>query len=232
MWVKPLSGAEFDMVFKLASGGDGSVTRNEIGMLLSLHRAVSRWRHVIEKVFAEYDTDNNGSLDAAELGLFARKLDPKASADEVNTLLAKLFKVDKSGDGTLSREELLTAICYWRSVVSEARQAARDRVFKALLCFWVPCYWVPIETGHETKRKDGTHPIGAPSPQGPWHPGKQSAPLQEGEKKNKKTARVEPSSNVVEAVAVPVVYVLPADALLELVDMSAPIVATAVAIPT
>ena len=60
---------------------------------------------MIEKVFAEYDTDNNGSLDAAELGLFARKLDPKASADEVNTLLAKLFRVDKNGDGLVSESE-------------------------------------------------------------------------------------------------------------------------------
>ena len=49
------------------------------------------------KLFAQFDVDNNGSIDAEECGLFLRQMGESCSDEAVRIFMKE---VDKDGDGT------------------------------------------------------------------------------------------------------------------------------------
>ena len=210
MWVKKLDDDEFDMIFKLACRGQQQkgVERKAIVQLLTLHRALSRYRHVINAVFERYDTNKDGFLDAAELADFVLSIDSKASPAEVDVLCNKLFEVDKDGDRRLSRAELLAAIGLWRAVVAEAREAATLKKLGPLPAMWhyvITCQC--ITEGNETYRTAGI-------------PKRKVAPESQTMSRAAEETNAAGGSKegATEQGAPPVIYVLPADVVLEVVE--------------
>ena len=67
----------------------------------------------VDEIFAAFDKDGSGTLNAAELKtllveLFKAMNEPRDfTAEEVNTLLKA---IDKGGDGTINKEELISII--------------------------------------------------------------------------------------------------------------------------
>ena len=71
-----------------------------------------------------YDTSGDDHLDARELTHFLKTIDPRATTDELASLINQLFTIDKDNDGKISRAELLVSVGYWKELVAAQRAAA------------------------------------------------------------------------------------------------------------
>ena len=124
MAVKQVDEVELDTLIYLTGGAAGTVPAERVGRLLVLHRALSRNRAVVNGAFDLFDHSGDGYLDANELVAFLKQVDPRATTDELASLLDKMFTIDKDNDGKISRAELLASVGYWKEMVGTARAQA------------------------------------------------------------------------------------------------------------
>ena len=91
-------------LFASAVGGIIFVaSRNAIASLNQLRGTMKSEREVALK-FAEFDTDNSGGLDSAELAKLCQSL---GATQSLNELESALFVLDKNSDGKVSYDEFL-----------------------------------------------------------------------------------------------------------------------------
>ena len=127
MSIPKVNDVELDLLMRLTSDESESILRvpaQRVGRLLVLHRYLSRNRALINATFARYDTSGDDHLDARELTHFLKTIDPRATTDELASLINQLFTIDKDNDGKISRAELLVSVGYWKELVAAQRAAA------------------------------------------------------------------------------------------------------------
>ena len=72
---------------------------------------MSNIQEFVDSVFSTYDADNSGSLEKSEARNFLRDLfkamEVDVDGDQINYVIQK---IDDSGDGTISKEELVDMV--------------------------------------------------------------------------------------------------------------------------
>lgn len=116
---------------------DGTIGMEEV------ERALAAWHHYLEHkekgqdgdfgLFRKFDTDKTGALTRDQLKNFMIDLNDGEAVDEkdVDWLLSK---ADITGDGTISRLEMLGATSYWSDELLRRRLAANANKKKSKAC--------------------------------------------------------------------------------------------------
>lgn len=99
----------------------GVINRGELKLALPLYLSLQEEQSRILDTFDKFDSSGDGCLTASDLALMMTDLNDgnKPSKAEVHYVLSQ---ADKSGDGAIGRDEVMTAVAVWYPIVHANRE--------------------------------------------------------------------------------------------------------------
>jgi len=122
--------AALDMLMQKAvdidTTGDGNpdtkgISRSSAETVVAKYSEYIAQQAVLDGIFAEFDTNKSGVLEPDQLANLLKKVSPDVEVTDGDVDFV-LEQCDKSKEGTINREEVLTACATWKVAASDKAQ--------------------------------------------------------------------------------------------------------------